>query len=174
MDHKVALLSALCLLDQTGTSVSNSNLRHLRVVLSSFSEEILSEDTYGQLVESLKDDGYLFEKDGRLLVTREGAALMQALSERVLGRTSLDRLDKMLDDYRTLEGELSSYSEALGSKPRLVVATKADVLPEPERDALVGEISRRLASPVRVVSAVTGLGLPELLVAVARLLERQV
>jgi hypothetical protein len=120
MDQKIALLSALCLLGQTGTSASERNLRHLRVVMSSFGEEILSEDEYGQIINSLKEDGYL-EKGDRVLVTREGAALVHAVGERVLGSTALDRLDKMIDDY-SKEG--NKYIQRLNEQLQSLQATR--------------------------------------------------
>jgi len=78
--------------------------------------------------------------------------------------------EAMLRDYRTVEAELARYSKALGERRRLVVATKTDVLPGEDVRPLVEAFSRLLGGPVFPLSAVTGEGLRDLLVAAARLL----
>lgn len=100
MDQKIATLSALCFLSEERSPIPAGDTRHLRAILSLFNEEILSEDEYEQLVNSLEEDKYLFAgKDGQIWMTREGTALTQAVSERILGKTAFDRLSRMIENY---------------------------------------------------------------------------
>jgi GTP-binding protein len=63
-------------------------------------------------------------------------------------------------DLAMLENELSMHSQAFATKPKLVVLTKADLLPEQSR----AEAPARAALPdARLVSAHSGTGLRELL-----------
>ena len=63
-------------------------------------------------------------------------------------------------DLEMVERELREYSPALLEKPRLVIVTKADILPPGARAG----VARRMGVPqARVVSAHSGLGVPELL-----------
>jgi GTPase len=80
--------------------------------------------------------------------------------------------DRMATDYRTVETELASYSRSLASKPRLVVATKLDLMPPAEQDSLLKDLSQALGMAVLPLSAVTGLGVEELLRAASKLLAR--
>jgi len=79
--------------------------------------------------------------------------------------------ERMAADYRTVEGELEAYGEALASKPRLVAATKLDTLSEDEGASLVRGFSEAIALPVLGISAATGRGLPDLLASAVRLLD---
>jgi GTP-binding protein len=81
-------------------------------------------------------------------------------------------IDRMAADYRTVEAELASHSRDLASKPRLVVATKLDLLPEEERGSLVRGLSRAIGVDVLPLSAVTGLGVEGFLASALRLVAR--
>ncbi len=70
-----------------------------------------------------------------------------------------------------MESELASYSESLALKPRLVVATKLDILPLEEGAELVKVLSTALGVEILPISAVTGLGLKAFLTAADRLLQ---
>lgn len=73
-----------------------------------------------------------------------------------------------LENYRTIRAELSQYSPELARKPEIVVLSKCDVGdPAEVREKLAAEIGR----PVMTMSAVTGQGLKELLVAIHDQLE---
>jgi GTP-binding protein len=77
-----------------------------------------------------------------------------------------------LDDLRVIDTELAAYSEALASRPQIVVANKIDLF-EPG-DARVAAIERHCAREGRsfhAISAATGAGLPELVRIIARSLE---
>ncbi len=72
-------------------------------------------------------------------------------------------VDKWVADFRTIEAELTSYSETLAAKPRLVALSKIDVVPAEELDQLVADLSGRLERPVVPFSAVLGTHLNTLL-----------
>lgn len=78
--------------------------------------------------------------------------------------------ETMAQNYRIVEAELSNYGESLQKKPRIVLASKMDLLPAEERNALLERLSGNLAQPVLPISAATGHGIRELVVAVCRLL----
>ena len=75
-------------------------------------------------------------------------------------------------DARTITSELSKYDSKLYRKPRWLVLNKIDLVATDERAYLVSEFRRRLRTraPVHVVSAATGEGCRELVLAVARFL----
>jgi len=70
-------------------------------------------------------------------------------------------------DFDVILAELASYSEELARKPMFVVATKLDVLQDRRRLESLRRKARRKGLPFFAISAVTGLGLNELLHAVA-------
>ncbi len=129
MDTKIAALSGLYFLDEKQSGISAVAAgRHLRAILSSFSEEILSEDEHDQLIASLEQEKYISKENDVIRITREGAALVHAVSERILGQTALDRLRRMMEDY-TREGsayiqkvneQLKSLQEMKGNKVKEV------------------------------------------------------
>jgi GTP-binding protein len=84
-----------------------------------------------------------------------------------------------VDDLRTIDAELAAYSPDLAARPQIVVANKADL--DPEDGSPASEVAARRARveahcaaaglPLHVVSAATGRGLRELVLAVAARLE---
>jgi len=76
-------------------------------------------------------------------------------------------------DARAIVAELKKFDEGLHRKPRWLVFNEMDMLPGEERDAVVGELQRRLRwrGPSFRVSALTGEGCRELSMAVMRFLE---
>jgi len=70
-------------------------------------------------------------------------------------------------DFDVILAELASYSEELARKPMFVVATKLDVLQDRRRLESLRRKASRKGLPFFAISAVTGLGLNELLHAVA-------
>ncbi len=76
-----------------------------------------------------------------------------------------------VEDYEAINRELRAYDEQLSERPQIVVATKLDALDEPER---VESLRRRAGEDGReffAISAVTNLGVRELIAAVARRLD---
>jgi GTPase len=67
-----------------------------------------------------------------------------------------------VDDYRTIQGELSAYSPALAERAQIVVASKVEL---PGTEARCRALERFCAGqglPFHAISAVTGQGLPAL------------
>jgi len=75
-----------------------------------------------------------------------------------------------LDAYRTLRAELSLYGHTLAERPHLVAANKIDL---PDGRAALDELRGALPCGVEVfpISAATGEGIPELLAALARIVD---
>ena len=84
----------------------------------------------------------------------------------------LDESDP-LDNVRTIEAELASYSTALAERPCWLVLNKIDLLTDEQRDALLERAQTELGAQrqFNVISAVTGAGLDELMRAVMDHLE---
>jgi len=76
-------------------------------------------------------------------------------------------------DARAIAAELKKFDEALYRKPRWLVFNKMDMLPGEERDAVLGELIRRLRwrGPSFRISALTGEGCRELSMSVMKFLE---
>lgn len=69
----------------------------------------------------------------------------------------------LADDYRTIVAELAAYQVDLTTKPRLVVATKIEALPEAELKAASKELKKLSKLDVLAISAQAHRGLTELL-----------
>ena len=85
--------------------------------------------------------------------------------------------DDPVDRYRTVRTELERYGRGLADRPELLAATKADLWAPDGRvdsESEIGQSLRRLAQAadrdVYPISAVSGVGLPALVRAVARAL----
>ncbi len=65
-------------------------------------------------------------------------------------------------DCEIICNELSSYSEELGAKPMIVVASKIDAAQDPDRIAAVKQIAAEQDLPFLQISSATGEGLEEL------------
>lgn len=110
----------------------------------------------------------------------DGAASGKGLGHEFLRHTERARVLVLLLDpsslqpdpperqYAVLTAELSAHSSDLAGAPRLVVLGKTDVVPD---DSLARRIAGEIGVPVYPVSAVTGDGIPELLHAIADLVE---
>ena len=68
-----------------------------------------------------------------------------------------------LHDIQVINSELRSFSEALAAKPQILVATKTDTKPSPERLKMVEDEARRLGVPFHAISAASGEGVRGLL-----------
>ena len=78
-------------------------------------------------------------------------------------------------DARAIVAELKKFDKSLALKPRWLVMTKRDLLPDDEAEARAKDIVRRLRfrGPHFLVSAATGRGTKELAQAVMGFLEEQ-
>jgi len=113
----------------------------------------------------------------------EGAAEGRGLGHQFLRHTERTRLllhvldldpgtgRDPVEDLGVIDAELRAYSADLGERPQLVVANKADLPEAAARRAAVEAHCAAAGLPLVVISAVTGLGLPELVRAIAARLE---
>jgi len=69
----------------------------------------------------------------------------------------------LIEDHRTIVGELEAYGDVLADKPRLTVLNKIDALDAEERAFLREELESAAGMPVMTMSAVTGEGVDEVL-----------
>jgi GTP-binding protein len=70
-----------------------------------------------------------------------------------------------LKDYRAIRKELKKYSEALAARPEIVVLSKADIPEVREAYPALKKRFGRAKIPLHLISAVTGDGMPALIVA---------
>jgi GTP-binding protein len=66
-----------------------------------------------------------------------------------------------VEDFRVIMGELKSFGHGLEEKPMLVVASKVDVA-NPEKLKKLRAMAKRKKLPFFTISAVSGVGIPEL------------
>ena len=76
-----------------------------------------------------------------------------------------------VDDYHKVNHELAAYSEALASRPQIVVATKMDALEEPERLESLRQAVAADGHAFHAISSVTNQNVRELVNAVAMKLD---
>jgi len=77
-----------------------------------------------------------------------------------------------LEPYRQIEHELSSYSEELREKGRIIVLNKVDLVEDPDQLEKITEAYRRTGHPVFSISALRRQGLLELVRFLAELTSR--
>jgi GTP-binding protein len=78
---------------------------------------------------------------------------------------------KPVDDYETVDRELASYNPELATRPQIVVATKIDILDDPERLAALKQQAEEDGKAFYAVSSVTNTGVHDLVSAVAARLD---
>jgi GTP-binding protein len=78
-----------------------------------------------------------------------------------------------VSDYEVINNELQAYDSRLAERAQFVVATKIDALDEPERLESLRERTEQDGRPFYAISAVTGTGVRELLIAIARELDER-
>jgi GTP-binding protein len=67
-----------------------------------------------------------------------------------------------VDDYETVEREIRAYSPELAARPRLVAGNKAELPGAGARGERLARYCADRGTPCRVISAMTGLGLADL------------
>src|SRR2546425_1343618 len=112
----------------------------------------------------------------------EGAAEGKGLGHRFLRHTERTRvlvhlvdLDPGLErdpveDWHAIQRELAEYSAELAARPQIVVGSKAELPHTEERRTALERFCRAEGLSFQAISSVTGLGLPELLRDISRLL----
>jgi GTP-binding protein len=113
----------------------------------------------------------------------EGASEGQGLGDRFLRHVERTKLMLHLvdvsslsgrdpvEDYEIINRELANYAADLATRPQIVIATKLDALDEPERLESLRKRAKKDRKEFFEISAVTNLGVKELVSAVARRLE---
>ena len=111
----------------------------------------------------------------------EGASAGSGLGDRFLGHVErcavlVHLVDATADDvvaaYRTVREELAAYGHGLADKPELVALSKIDALGDDEVDARAGALEAAGVARVFRLSAIVRTGLPALLRAAKREVER--
>jgi GTP-binding protein len=125
--------------------------------------------------------------DGRELVLAdipgliEGAHEGAGLGDRFLGHIERCRVLLHLVDgtaehagqaYRTVRAELEAYGHGLAGKPEIVALSKADAMAADEIKQQVGRLKRAARRTPLVVSAASGIGVPEVLRALVGVIEQ--
>ncbi|HVQ55947.1 MAG TPA: GTPase ObgE [Pyrinomonadaceae bacterium] len=77
-----------------------------------------------------------------------------------------------VEDYEIINRELAGYDEELARRPQVVVATKIDSLDEPERLESLKKRAEKDRKPFLAISAVTNVGIQDLVYQVAKLLDK--
>ena len=77
-----------------------------------------------------------------------------------------------VSDYEIINRELSNYDANLGSRPQIVVATKIDALDDPKRLESIKKRAKKDKKPFFAISAVTNVGVKELVAVVAKALDK--
>ncbi|HEY6047278.1 MAG TPA: GTPase ObgE, partial [Pyrinomonadaceae bacterium] len=77
-----------------------------------------------------------------------------------------------VSDYEVINRELAAYDAQLGQRAQFVVATKIDALDEPERLESLRARAAADERPFFAISAVAGTGVRDLLIAIAREVDR--
>ena len=102
----------------------------------------------------------------------EGASQGQGLGDRFLGhieRTSvllhlIDCTDDTVSEsYHTIRKELEEYGCDLESKVEIVALNKVDAIGEELAQEQADALSKEIGKPVRLISAVSGLGMDKIL-----------
>jgi GTP-binding protein len=76
-----------------------------------------------------------------------------------------------VDDYETIDRELAAYNPELATRPQIVVATKIDILDDPERLAALKQQAEGDRKAFYAISSVTNKGVRDLVSAVAARLD---
>src|SRR5499427_2388595 len=127
------------------------------------------------------------EVDGREFVLAdipgliEGAHEGVGLGDRFLGHVERCRVLLHLVDgtaehagaaYKTVRGELKAYGQGLGEKPEVIALNKADALTPEQLKQQTARLARAAKMTPLVVSAATGAGVPEVLRALLRVIDK--
>jgi GTP-binding protein len=76
-----------------------------------------------------------------------------------------------VEDYEIINRELANYNEDLAERPQIILATKIDVLDDPERLEVLRERAEQDGRPFFAISAAANKGLKELVSKVAQTLD---
>ncbi|MDY6965565.1 MAG: Piwi domain-containing protein [Halobacteriota archaeon] len=139
MIDRIMIMSTLYLFHENKSPVTNKRIRHGRVILSLFKEDLVPEDEYFQTIEELSNEGYIdingsLIEDCTIVVNRKGGALVHSLGERIIGQTDFDRLRGLMQEYIN---EPSEYTKKVGERLKTLQKKRREKImetdPEPIR-----------------------------------------
>jgi len=120
------ILIAFTHLLENKVPVSSDTIRHLRLILSIFNEDIFAEDEYEQEVANLIADGFLSKsKSEEIIVTSLGTALVKSIGKTLVGDTNFERLLHLISDYATSKGNPETIKK-LGERLKALHQAKAN------------------------------------------------
>jgi hypothetical protein len=126
MDRKMEILTAFTHLLENKVAVSSDSIRHVRLILSIFNEDIFAEDEFKEEVENLFNDGYLSKsKSGEIVVTLIGIALIKSIGKSTIGDTNYERLLHSILDYSVSKTN-PDYVKNLGKRLKDLHQAKAN------------------------------------------------
>lgn len=100
MDLKLEVLTSFDQLAEKNVKILPDSVRHIRLILSIFNEEIFQEEEYNDLIEDLIKEGFLAKNNTEeIKVTPIGSALVKSIGRTKLGDTNFDRLLHITSDY---------------------------------------------------------------------------
>jgi GTP-binding protein len=109
----------------------------------------------------------------------EGASEGLGLGDRFLGHVERTNVilhmvdctgDDIVADYNTIRGELKEYGGGLDTKEEIVVINKTDALGEELAEDQRKTLEDAIGKPVRMMSAVSGDGVPEVMYELGRII----
>jgi len=130
----MVVLSALYFLNENKSHISSESIRHVRVMVSLFNEEILSEDEYYQILDTLVDKRYIIRKDNEIEITRTGIALVHSIGKSILGQTAFERLYKFVEGYKREKS--SDYMKKIGEKLKALHEMKKNKVNEISKSSI--------------------------------------
>ncbi|MFA5295450.1 MAG: Piwi domain-containing protein [Methanoregulaceae archaeon] len=126
MDRKMEILLSFMHLLENKVVISSDTIRHVRLILSIFNEDIFSEDDYREEIENLFNDGYLSKsKSGEIVVTSIGIALVKSIGKQTIGDTNYERLLHSISDYSVSKTK-PDYIKNLGERLKNLHQAKAN------------------------------------------------
>ncbi|HJH27492.1 MAG TPA: hypothetical protein C5S37_12205, partial [Methanophagales archaeon] len=103
-------------------------------MVSLFNEEILSEDEYYQIIDTLANKKYIIKRDDKIEISRTGIALVHSLGERELGQTDCDRLFKLIEGYN--REKTSGYMKKIGEKLKSLQDMRRNKVKEMDKSSI--------------------------------------
>ncbi|TVQ45386.1 MAG: GTPase ObgE [Gloeocapsa sp. DLM2.Bin57] len=81
--------------------------------------------------------------------------------------------DEPIQDYQTIQTELTAYGKGLGERPQIIALNKSDAVSPDKVTEIISGLNQLTNDPILVISAVTGKGLDSLLQKIWQALESQ-
>ena len=113
-------------ISENKTTISLDSLSNIRLILSLFQEEIISDDEFNQELENLIEEGYLSKsRSEEFEVTPRGSTIVKSIGRTLLGESEYDRLTHSILDYTNSKGK-PKYIRMLGDRLNKLQQAKAN------------------------------------------------